>query len=63
MFQRLRSDGKKMLENVIEIAYFMRGAVQYNDLLLTMSYGERDLLSNFISKRLELESKSTNPNY
>lgn len=63
MFQRLRSDGKRMLQNIIELAYFMRGSVQYNDLLLTMSFGERDLISEFISKRLEQESKSMSPNY
>lgn len=63
MFQRLRSEGKTLLETVIELVYFMRGAVQYNDMLLTMSFGERDLIASFISKRLDIESKSINPNY
>lgn len=63
MFQRLRSDGQQMLENVVELVYFMRGAVQYNDMLLTMSFGERDLIAAFVSKRLDVESNSVNPNY
>jgi len=41
----------------------MRGSVNYEHILLRMSYGERDIMEGFVKERLETESKSPHPNY
>ena len=63
MFGRLRSDGRRIIESVVELAYFMRGSMSYEDILLRMSFAERDIAETFIRKRLEAESKKPNPVY
>lgn len=63
MFGRLRAEGKRIIENIIEISYFMRGSMKYEDILLRMSYAERDLTEQFLKKRLEGEAKKPHPVY
>ena len=53
---------ENIIESAISIVYFMRGSVQYND-ILTLSYYERHVMSTFIQKRLEAEADKMNPNY
>jgi hypothetical protein len=62
MFQRLIKEGKNIIETVIELVYFMRGAIQYHD-MMNMTPGERDMVSEFIKKRLEREKDRPHPTY
>lgn len=63
MFLTLQNEAEMLIRNVIDIAYFMRGAMSYESILLTMSYAERQLVEEFLKARLEQESKSPNPIY
>ena len=40
----------------------MRGSISYNDFMF-MTYVEREAVSDFLEKRLESESKKSNPIY
>ena len=62
MFGQLRDSSRAITKGVVEMVYFMRGAISYNDALL-MTPGERDLVKEFISERLESESKKMYQNY
>ena len=44
----------KIVDEAIELVYFMRGSMQYFDMLET-TYHERQRISNFIEKRLKDE--------
>lgn len=44
----------KIVDEAVELIYFMRGAVQYSDMFET-TYHERQRISNFIEKRLKDE--------
>lgn len=63
MFLVLQDEASILIKNIIEMAYFMRGAMSYESILLTMSYAERQLVTNFIKTRLEQEAKSPHPVY
>lgn len=58
----MESDRKKLIKGVIQLVYFMRGAIQYQE-MMQMSYIEREMVGDFIEKRLEDESKKMNPVY
>jgi hypothetical protein len=62
MFGRMQGDRRRLLEEVIQLVYFMRGAIQYRD-MMNMTMVERQAVSEFIEKRLELESKKMYPIY
>lgn len=55
-------DRKRILHSIIQLVYFMRGAIQYKD-MMNMSLVERDAVGEFIEKRLEQEAKKTYPTY
>lgn len=62
MFRRLNSDREQIIESVIQLVYYMRGAIQYRD-MLDMSMMERQAVSTFITKRLKDESGKMYPQY
>lgn len=62
MINSMALDVRSLLKTAIEIAYFSRGSIPYND-VLGMSALERDLAVDFINKRLELAAKSPYPVY
>jgi hypothetical protein len=62
MFSRLQRDGELMLKSIIQLVYFMRGAISYND-MLEMTYHERSMVKEFIEAHLESQSKSPHPVY
>lgn len=62
MFAQMESDRKKLIKSVIQLTYFMRGAIQYHD-MMGMSYIEREMVGSFIEHRLEDETKKMNPVY
>lgn len=53
---------KRSLDEIIQLVYFMRGSVQYRD-MMNMTLIERQAISEFIEKRLEAESKKMYPIY
>lgn len=63
LYQRLDAEIKILLNNIIELCYFMRGAISYDHTLFDMTFVERDMINTYISKRLEQESKSPSPIY
>jgi hypothetical protein len=63
MYIRLNNEVKSLLNSVVELTYFMRGGMKYDHILYGMSYIEREIAFDYVSKRLELEFKSPHPNY
>jgi len=45
------------------MVYFMRGAISYERALYGMNFIEREIVSDYITKRLKDESKSMHPVY
>ncbi len=45
----------KIVDEAVELTYFMRGAVQYHDMYET-TYHERQRMTKFIEKRLKDEA-------
>ena len=62
MFQQLQRDVQRIIDNTIELVYFMRGSLSYEEALMR-TRGERDRIGAFLEKRLKAESKSSMPNY
>ncbi len=62
MFRSLQRQVENLIQECVELAYFMRGACNY-DAMLQRTPGERSKMSSFIEKRLEQEAKSPHPVY
>ena len=62
MFNSFRADVRNTIQAVIQLVYFMRGSVSYND-MMKLSYMEREMIGEFVSGRLEQESKRMSPVY
>jgi hypothetical protein len=62
MFSSLGGEVEALIDNAIELSWFMRGAVPYEE-MLRRTPGERQRMGKFISKRLEKESKRMTPIY
>jgi len=62
MFARLKREIVGVIDEIIELAYFMRGAIPYEE-MMNRSPGERERISKFVSRRLKEESKHMYPNY
>ena len=62
MIEGMENDARELIKSLISLTYFMRGSVSYND-LMWMTYGERELVKEFLDARFETESKNPYPNY
>ena len=62
MFNQLTNTVQHLLQTAFEIAYFSRGCIQYEDVLWRTPI-EKDIMLEFIKKRLEVESKKPYPVY
>lgn len=62
MFRNLDQGIRNLIENVVQIVYFMRGSIQYDDIMFRTPF-ERQVMEEFIEKRLESESKKHFPVY
>lgn len=60
MIGQLKAEARSIVHQCVELAYFMRGAIQYHD-LLQMSFAEREIVRDFIEKRLETQKKAMHP--
>jgi len=63
MYKRLNNDVKNLLDSIVQLTYFMRGGMKYDHILYGMSYVEREIALDYVTKRLETEMKSPHPNY
>lgn len=62
MFRNLDRSIRNLLEGVVRVVYFMRGSVQYDDIMFRTPF-ERQIMEEFIEKRLEAEGKKHFPMY
>jgi len=62
MFQRFKDEASQIVESCISLTYFMRGGIQYED-MLQRTPAERQRIHDFIEKRLEVEVKKMTPVY
>ena len=62
LFNELTEGVNRLVDSLIELTYFMRGSVSYEE-MLHRTPGERDRMHQFLQKRFEHESKSAFPNY
>lgn len=62
MFDDMRRVREDLMDEVIDLSYFMRGALSY-DSAYHMTYIERTRMKTFLHTRLEEESKKMYPNY
>lgn len=51
-----------IIDSLIHLVYFMRGSIQYNELMM-LSFYERQAITEFIKTRLEQEQQKMYPNY
>jgi len=62
MFKRYQGEVRGIIKDVIQLVYFMRGSIQYND-MLNRTYAERQMIGDFVEERLTVEGKRSNPVY
>ena len=62
MFRRMTNERQRIISSVIQLVYFMRGAVQYKDMMHLTTF-EREAMAEFIEKRIEIEGKKMYPIY
>lgn len=51
---QLSKETSGLIEHIVELTYFMRGSIQYHD-MLNLSVPERIAVAEFINSRLEVE--------
>jgi hypothetical protein len=59
---RMQREVRAIVHGIVELAWYMRGSIQYND-MMNMTPGERQVVSEFIEKRMEKVGKSMYPVY
>lgn len=62
MFRDLERSREQLIKSIVALVYFMRGAIQYRDMLL-MTPGERDVIDSFVADRLKHEQGKMYPVY
>lgn len=64
LFTSLRAEARGIISDVIQLSWYMRGAIQYKD-MMEMSHAERQLVREFIDSRFEQmkNSKTLTPIY
>ncbi len=62
MFQALQGDVQSLVDGIISLVYYMRGAISYEE-MMRRTPGERDRISRFLDKRFETEKKNPHPVY
>ncbi len=62
MFAQMAQERDKLLDGIISLTYFMRGAIQY-DMMFKLSFVERRAIEVFLETRLDAERKKMYPVY
>ncbi len=60
VFKSFGQETDMIVETIIELVYFMRGAISYEE-MMWRTPGERQRISQFIQKRLESQKGSMSP--
>lgn len=60
MFDQMQGDIERTVDNTIELCYFMRGAIGYEE-MMNRTPGERQRISQFIEKRLDSQKGAMSP--
>lgn len=59
---QMQDEARMIIRNIVELVWYMRGGIQYDSMML-MTPGERQIVSDFIEKRMESVSKMSFPVY
>lgn len=62
MFTRLSKEASDLIKTLVQLSWFMRGAISYHE-MLQMTFMEREIVREWIEERLESEKKNPNPVY
>ena len=62
MFNRMRTEVRGLLKEIVALVYYMRGSVQYEDMIMRTPV-ERELIGEFINERFEQEKNNPHPVY
>ena len=62
MFDILNKSARILIRSVVELVYYMRGSIQYDDMMWRTPF-EREVMAEFIKDRLEKEAKKDFPVY
>ena len=63
MFQALRKSSSALMKNLVELAWFMRGSLDY-EYAFNLTHMEREAIRDFLSERMEkMEQKKMVPIY
>lgn len=62
LFQDYAGEVRSLLKSLVQLAYYMRGAVQYDE-LFNRTFAERQIFEEFVKDRLETEGKKMHPVY
>ena len=53
MFAELRGEAKALVKQLVQITFYMRGGVQYSDLLLNRTRAEREIMFDFVEENIK----------
>lgn len=56
MIARMGNEIKKLIRECMELSYFSKGSIPYQD-VLQMSAAEREIAIEFVNERIEIEAK------
>ena len=59
MFKQLQNDARHLLKQVVSLAFYMRGGIQYSDLLLNRTRAEREVMEDFLGENIRNQKGST----
>lgn len=62
MFADLEGQTKSILKEAVELTYFMRGSIQYEE-SLNLTFVERETMTKFLNEHIKRETKKVNPIY
>ncbi len=62
LFTRLRKEANDLIKSIVQLTWFMRGAISYHE-MLKMSYAERQLVREWIEENLNNQKDSPHPTY
>ncbi len=62
MILSLQQEATNLIDGIISLVYYMRGAISYEE-LMRRTPGERDRISVFLDKRFEVEKNNPHPVY
>lgn len=62
MFNQYKGEVRAIIKNIIQLTYFMRGSIQYEE-MMNRTFAERQMIGEFVEDRLTIESKKPHPVY